>query len=246
MVISKISKIAIVIAVVLFIIVVLGIILGVTLWNITVPIGGNNQVSSHYFTIQEARIAKYFLPFNLLLPEKTDGDVAFAYGDTITGHGIDKDRLKEIKKILATNTIDYTRMSEADFRNLRYCEVTVKCDDYDIKLISFYEKISNVFDLYMFSDVINEKGEDRLSINRTYFSGLNRGYSISIYPKNYEWKKGDKYWENLTKEEKIKLYGREWFDSVELSDIDEFMREVCAYNGINSDWLDNKPIYNIK
>ncbi len=60
------------------------------------------------------------------------------------------------------------------------------------------------------------------------------------FPKQLSRKLGDRSWEKLTKTKKIELYGREWFDNVELSDIDEFMKEVCAYNGINSDWLDNK------
>jgi hypothetical protein len=243
MVISKKSKIIIIVTI-LFIIVVLGMILGMTLWNNAVSVGRNNQVSSHSFTLQEARIARYFLPFSLLLPDKIDGDVTFVYGSTITGQGIDRDRLTEIRKILATNTIDYTKMSEADFRNLRYCEVNVEGGNYDIRLICFRGNLQYTLENY--SDVINKKNQNELIINKTYFCGLDRGYCIDIFPGNYQEKLGDRSWGKLTKEEKIELYGREWFDSVELSDIDEFMKEVCAYNGINSDWLDNKPVYNIK
>ena len=183
MVISKKSKIIIIVTI-LFIIVVLGMILGMTLWNNAVSVGRNNQVSSHSFTLQEARIARYFLPFSLLLPDKIDGDVTFVYGSTITGQGIDRDRLTEIRKILATNTIDYTKMSEADFRNLRYCEVNVEGGNYDIRLICFRGNLQYTLENY--SDVINKKNQNELIINKTYFCGLDRGYCIDIFPGNYQ------------------------------------------------------------
>ncbi len=241
---TKKSKIVIAITIILAVVIIVGVLVGIWVRNNTVSVGRNNQVSSHSFTLQEARIARYFLPFSLLLPEKIDGDVTFVYGSAITGHGIDRDRLQEIRNILETNTVDYTKMSEADFRNLRYCEVNVEGSNYDIRLICFRGNLQYTLENY--SDVINKKNQNELIINKTYFCGLDRGYCIDIFPGNYQEKLGDRSWGKLTKEEKIELYGREWFDSVELSDIDEFMKEVCAYNGINSDWLDNKPVYNIK
>ena len=92
----------------------------------------------------------------------------------------------------------------------------------------------------------NNKSQEYLDIYCTYYLDMDTNILIDVYPLDYNYKLGDTDWRYLTKEDKIKLYGREWFDSVELSDIDEFMKEVCAYNGINSDWLDNKPVYNIK
>ncbi len=250
---TKKSKIVIAVAVILAVIIVIGIVAGIVIWKreYSVKPGENDLINRHIITREETRYIMGYLPLDLLLPEKIDGDIEFIYGDLAKYQGISEDRLVQIRKnIEALKNMkfpQYEGITRNDFEYLRCCRMTVKGDGYDMEFSCIYENPNSIWDKPMpFNYVTNEKSEAVLNINRTYYNGYNRMYRIDIYPNSYKERLNGKDWDKLSKDEKIELYGREWFDSVELSDIDEFMKEVCAYNGINSDWLDNKPVYNIK
>ena len=244
---AKKSKKVIAITIILAIIIIVGIIIGVVIWNRNNQIapGSVNILDSHTMTREEMAFVSGVLPsIRQLFPEKFDGDIKFAYETHGCGGGISEKRLKEIKDAYKKN--DKSVLNEYDFSWLRSYNMSVKRDNYELKYAVMSYRNWGEYYIFENNGKLANIDDYSLNISRFYYLDGNTCIQVDVYPLNVDEKLGDRSWSLLSKEEKIELYGREWFDSVELSDIDKFMKEVCAYNGINSDWLDNKPVYNIK
>ncbi len=244
---AKKSKKVIAITIILAIIIIVGIIIGVVIWNRNNQIapGSAKILDSHTMTREEMAFVSGVLPsIRQLFPEKFDGDIKFAYETHACGGGISEKRLKEIKDAYKKN--DKSVLNEYDFSWLRSYNMSVKRDNYELKYAVMSYRNWGEYYIFENNGKLANIDDYSLNISRFYYLDGNTCIQVDVYPLNVDEKLGDRSWSLLSKEEKIELYGREWFDSVELSDIDKFMKEVCAYNGINSDWLDNKPVYNIK
>ena len=244
---AKKSKKVIAITIILAIIIIVGIIIGVVIWNRNNQIapGSAKILDSHTMTREEMAFVSGVLPsIRQLFPEKFDGDIKFAYETHACGGGISEKRLKEIKDAYKKN--DKSVLNEYDFSWLRSYNMSVKRDNYELNYAVMSYRNWGEYYIFENNGKLANKDDYSLNISRFYYLDGNTCIKVDVYPLNVNEKLGDRSWSLLSKEEKIELFGREWFDSVELSDIDEFMKEVCAYNGINSDWLDNKPVYNIK
>ncbi len=241
---AKKSKIVIAVVTILIIAITVAIVVGIAVWKRThiLPPGNANLTVRHEMTAKEAKFVSEVLPITLLLPKDIDGDITFNYGSLGYYEGINKDKLAKIKEYAEYN--DSSKLNADDFKYFNNCEMTIKKEKYMMKYVIYYMNNECEAPKIFYSD--NNKSQEYFDIYCTYYLDMDTNILIDVYPLDYNYKLGDTDWRYLTKEEKIELYGREWFDSVELSDIDEFMKEVCAYNGINSDWLDNKPVYNIK
>jgi len=244
---AKKSKKVIAITIILAIIIIVGIIIGVVIWNRNNQIapGSAKILDSHTMTIDEMNFVSGVLPpIWRLFPEKIDGNITFVY-ETLPGFaGMSEKRLKEIKDAYKKN--DKSVLNEYDFSWLRSYNMSVKRDNYELNYAVMSYRNWGEYYIFENNGKLANKDDYSLNISKFYYLDGNTCIKVDVYPLNVDEKLGDRSWSLLSKEEKIELYGREWFDSVELSDIDEFMKEVCAYNGINSDWLDNKPVYNIK
>jgi len=214
---AKKSKKVIAITIILAIIIIVGIIIGVVIWNRNNQIapGSAKILDSHTMTREEMAFVSGVLPsIRQLFPEKFDGDIKFAYETHACGGGISEKRLKEIKDAYKKN--DKSVLNEYDFSWLRSYNMSVKRDNYELKYAVMSYRNWGEYYIFENNGKLANKDDYSLNISRFYYLDGNTCIQVDVYPLNVDEKLGDRSWSLLSKEEKIELYGREWFDSVEL------------------------------